>query len=210
MALATTGDVRRILKRDDIPDEDITPFLETAEEWVERAYGRDWDATGSILESFYNQRQGAILWLKDDNPTVTEVKGFAAPGSTGSVLTEDEGFMVMDRGRILMAKVRQISVANLRPEEKEQLLPPFTWSRIEVTYTASGTVPAPVRDAVAIIAAAGFRQSAQEISGLSGERIGDYSYTRMPVSGAASGSVIPLRAKTLLAPYSRRRHAISV
>jgi hypothetical protein len=207
VALATVADVKRVLKNASIPDADLVPYLEDATEWVERVYGRDWDASGAQTETFYNVRQGAIVALKDESPTSITVTGYGAPGSAGTVLVENTGYMVMSRGRIQLAFIRSASLplTGVRPEELEAV-PPYTWSRLVVAYTASGVVPAPVREAVALIAAASYRQSEDDVSGIKSERLGDYSYSR----GEGSEVVVPKRARTRLAPYSGRRRVRSV
>lgn len=209
MPLADLDDVRRVLRRTDLDDATLQPFLDSAEQWVERVYDREWDAVGSQTENFFNVRQGAILTVKDENPTGIVVTGFAAPASDGTVLTVNQGYAVLDRGRVQLSLVRQIAVQNIRPEEAE-IQPPFTWARIQIVYTASALVPAPVREGVALIAAAGYAQSTADVGGLSSEKIGDYSYVRGAARGGGGELVIPKRARSLLAPYNRRRRVRSV
>ena len=78
---------------------------------------------------------------------------------------------------------------------------------VRVSYTASASVPLPVSEATALIAAASYEQSSTDISGLKGEKIGDYSYTLGggAAAGASADLTIPERAYVLLAPYSGRR-----
>lgn len=203
MTLASLDDVRRMLKDTTVTDDDLQPHLDAATEWVERVYGRDWDATGAQTETFYNVRQGTVIALRDEAPSALTVTGYAAPASAGTVLVANTGYAVLNRGRVQLANILPAwsVLFGIRPEEAE-LFSPFTWARVVIAYTASASVPTPVRDAVALIAAAWYQRSAQEAGGLKSENLGDYSYTRED-SANDGGAAVPKRAETLLAPYGR-------
>lgn len=202
MSLATTADVLRYIPLE-VDVADLVSFLEAAEEWVERVAGADWDASGSVTETFNVVRQGTILTLKDEAPTSLTVTGYLFPGSSGETLTENSSWSLHQRGKVTILAYRFANVAGL-PNAVVEVLP-VTWHKLEVSYTASNTVPAPVREAVAMIAAAAYLD-AQGAGIHLAERLGDYSYTR---EASADVLPIPARATSLLRPWLRGLRARS-
>lgn len=208
MSLASTDDVRRVLKDDTIDDDEIEPYLEAASEWV-RKISRNFDADGSVTESFYLIRPGDIVVVHDANPIVTEVKYYLAASLTGDTQSEGIGFYVLDGGRIRTGRFwHGVPLENIRPEWRT--LPYELYDRVDVIYTASSVVPAPVREAVALIAASGYINSdTSDIndSDLTSEHIGDYSYNQRTKAGTGTGRFsndkMPARARQYLRPYIR-------
>lgn len=191
MALATTEDVKRYIPGT-AADADLTPLLEAAEAWTKRVTGRAWDASGEQTETFWDVRDGDVITLRDENPTgVSVVIGDAT-------LIEDSDYHLMSGGKIRLIFVRYGSPAGLPGAVVEVL--PHTFAVVEVTYTASETVPAPVREAVAMVAACTYLDS-QSAGSLLSERLGDYSYSREP---EGSKLAIPSRAAAYLQPYNKR------
>lgn len=202
MALALPDDVRRYMNGLTATDAEIQPYLDAASEWVKRACHRDWDATGTVTESFYNVKPGDILYLKDEEPTAVTVKVFISPASESSTLSVG-AFQVLSRGRVQLRKL----AGALRPEEREYVIAPV-YARVDVTYTRSGVVPVPVREAVAMIAASAFINRSLNAPPLRSEDLGDYRYTI--VDDETWKQLIPPRALSYLRPYAGYRRAVSV
>lgn len=185
----------------------IEAFLETASEWVERAYRRNWSSTGPQVEDFYNVRQGEIINLQDEDPVTPVVTVFVTDNTnlaTGRTLTEGTSYQLMSRGRVQLFFF-PTDISGFHGGGAIERLP-ITYKTVRVAYTASNIVPKPVRDATALIAAASYRQSATEISGFRREKMGDYEYERANPSEDSFGAlVIPSRARAFLAPYSGKR-----
>ena len=202
MALATPTDAKRYIPDYSASDDvALEAQLEAAAEWVERKCGRDWDASGSVTETFYDVRDGEILTLKDESPSSLTAKSYLSHDSDGLDMTVNTEYHVREGGKVEIIFVRYGAPQGL-PEARVELRP-TTFARIEVTYTASGTVPTPVREAVAMVAAAWYLDAtAGAVAGdIISERMGDYSYTR-----EASGARLPIpnRAMTLLTPWNKR------
>jgi hypothetical protein len=215
MTLATTADAARYLAS---PPADLTliqPFLDAATAWVERITGRDWDATGTVIENFYNVRQGTVIRLRDEAPTVTQVLVFPDVGNDDNFFELSGvggagGYRLLNRGRLQLVANR--FTIPFEGAHGERML--TWWSRVKVTYTASAVVPTPIREAVAMIAASDFSKASSgnivaSAGGITSEKIGDYSYTLSdPSSSSASGGSgggIPPEALRMLRPYSAAR-----
>jgi len=211
MSLATTMDVRRWLDEsaDSAPGTVLQPFLDDATEEVKRVTGRDWDAFGPVTETFPAIRQGDLLTLKDENPSGLTVRAYLTPADSGRDLQTAE-YSLHPLGRLRL--VRDVEAFAERapafPRRRGGLgdallsvdVKPVSYDRVVVTYTASNEVPAPVREAVALTAAAMYRQRGQAVAGIKGEKIGDYSYTRSESDGKAV-SLIPPEAMARLELY---------
>lgn len=201
MALATFSDVRRVLGRDNVPDTQIQPFLAAVEEWLKKYTGRDFGATGTVTEKFYNVREGSILYLSDISPGNVSVTVFASANGTGDALQENKEFQVLSHGRVQLFPFALRAVPGLEGVVVRAL--PRFLARVEVTYTASGQVPSPVREAVALGTAARILRSRPDAQGFQSERLGDYSYSR------GTGDLMPDSVRSMLRPY-RRRRSVSV
>jgi len=213
MTLATTADVRRWLDETDAsaPGTVLQPFLDDATEEVKRVTGRDWDAFGSVTETFPAVRQGDLLTLKDENPSGLTVTAYLSPSDAGRALQTAE-YSLHPLGRLRL--VRDVEAfAERAPAFPRRLgglgdallsvdVKPVSYDRVVVTYTASNEVPAPVREAVALTAAAMYKQRGQATSGIVSEKIGDYSYTREKSNGGnGQNGAIPPEAMARLKAY---------
>jgi len=213
VSLATTADVRRWLDEDaqSAPGTVLQPFLDAASEEVKRVTGRDWDASGAITETFPSVQQGDLLTLKDEVPTGVTLFAYLTPTDSGRQLqTAEYSLHPLGRLRLLRDVEAFAERAPAFPRRRgglgEALLSvdvkPVTYDRVVVTYTASNEVPAPVREAVALTAAAMYRQRGQSVSGIESEKLGDYSYTRAKKDGkGGKGGVLPPEALERLEPY---------
>jgi len=210
MSLATTADVRRWLDEDadSAPGTVLQPLLDAASEEVKRVTGRDWDAHGTVTETFPSVQQGDLLTLKDENPTSLTIRAYLTPSDSGRDLQAAE-YSLHPLGRIKLRRdveafaERAPAFPRRRGGLGEALLSvdvkPVTYERVVVTYTASNEVPAPVREAVALMAAAMYRQRGQAVSGIKSEKIGDYSYTR--ADNSDKDNSLPPEALERLQPY---------
>ena len=201
MALATSADTKRYIPDGaTISDADISSFLEAAEEWVIRVLGRDFGETSSPTEQFDFVQQGSIIHLSNESPTSITVTGFLFPGSTGETLIEDSSWSLLPRGQIEILFYRFAGVPGLPLAVRE--VSPLTWHKITVAYTADTTVPAPIREAVAMIAAAWYidATAGDAAGGIISEKLGDYSYTR---ESSGDKLPIPTRARSLIRPWSK-------
>jgi len=167
----------------------VQPFLEMAEQLARETCQREWDATGPQSKSFYNVRQGDIITLPDEYPTEVGVTVYETATDSGRLLQAFE-YQVESGGRIrlpvydfvsptnpqLFNVRRDVSVTEaLRSADRAA---PVRYARVNVTFQASGVVPAPVREAVAMIAASSQLQAQRKASGLKSEAMGDYRYDR--------------------------------
>ena len=203
------NDVNRYLATA-VAEDALATYIAAAEEHVQNITGRSWlvDPDEEVTDTFYNVREGAILYLKDyDAPTALAVTVYNQGETSGSILTADVQYQWMEKGRVQLFHGHSILVG--APES----LQPFTsgiiigmLSKVTVTYMPSGTIPQLVKDITAQLAAVMYTQGPAAISGIISERIGDYSYTR---AATASGASTPSGAgdilssvKTRLLPYS--------
>lgn len=204
MALAVLADVRRYLSNaSGIDDTDLTPHLQAAEEWVRRHYHGVWDAVGTVTETFNFKRQDALLKLREESPTDVVITVFWTAASSGRILTVNTEYVLMPDGRIALQFDQFVNPRGL--ENVVVRVSPDTYEVVQVAYTPSGVVPATVREAVAIIAAAAYEQKGLDVSGLQSERLGDYSYSRGGMKSTESGQeiLIPRRALVMLGPHKR-------
>lgn len=184
MALATIDDIKRLLKRHDEEgdpfEDDLRKALAAAEAWWANATGTNYDASGTITETFYSVRDDETLWLKNRSPSAVVVTLFYASDSNGEVLTVNRGYAIeTDRWgdtRIRLSRITTAGVVGISGVRVRTLA--RTAARVEVAYTPNASaVPADVRDAVAAIAAFKYTRSTTDASNLKSERLGSYSYT---------------------------------
>jgi hypothetical protein len=145
-------------------------------------------------------QQGDLLTLKDEAPTGLTVRAYLTPADSGRELQAAE-YSLHPLGRLKLRRdveafaERAPAFPRRRGGLGDALLSvdvkPVSYDRVVVTYTASNEVPAPVREAVALTAAAMYKQRGQAVAGIKSEKIGDYSYTRSESDGKAASSIPP-------------------
>jgi hypothetical protein len=210
MTLAITADVRRWLDETEAsaPGIVLQPFLDAAAELIKEKTGRDWDTVGTATDTFPSVRQGDLLKLKDENPTGVTVTVYLTPADAGRQLQAAE-YSLAPHGRLRLrydagqfAAPSPVLLTQQRRGLGEALASidarPVTYDRAVVAYTASGDVPARVREATACTAAALYRQRGQVVAGIESEKIGDYSYTRRKKDEKSPDDAIPPEALALL------------
>jgi hypothetical protein len=201
MPLATTADVKRWLKDPTVKEEDLASWLEVAEERVRDYTGLAFaDEDEELTETFTNVRQGSILNMRDRNPTDVVITAYLTSDleELGSEVIEGVGYQMLERGRVQLIYSRYESDVGLGGGTVERQ--PGYYVRVVVAYVASGVIPASVREACACWAAHMYKTSGMATSGLSSERLGDYSY-----SVNASESGVPEAVRQLLGSYCQSR-----
>ncbi len=184
-----------------------TRFLEAADQWVREICGRQWDQTGTIVQEFFDVREGDILTLSDESPlSVTSVAVYEPGISTARTLSTTE-WALGEKGKVHLRRAHWPLQAPwlppLRGQSVQEALNTLDrgsirrYDKAVVTFEASGVVPASVREAVALIAAASILQAPKVASGIRSESMGDYSYSTNGTSLA-----IPDQAIEMLAPHA--------
>lgn len=191
MALSTVADIRRVGKlADSIPDAELAPALETAESYLRTKLAR-WDDSAGGTTKFYNITGTAQLPLPSPDAIVTAVRLYHGyRDATGELVPTTD--YATGTGYVTL----------LRDD-----LSSYYYARAEVTWTNVGTVPAAVRDGVAMVAASLYSQYGRATAGMRSERIGDYSYT---LSDKDIESVVPAKALELLKPFFRTKSGVFV
>jgi len=219
-SLATIDDVKRKLhisasSVDYERDSWLQDELDTAAEWFNRVARQRWDAGTGGVATYYDVLETDALELPQEGCSVTQVQVVLAVNNViapifSSTLTPDE-YDVSDDGRVL--RLRPITVWQVF-ENAWAYRQPRRYRFAQVSWEPSNAdVPTPVRDGVAMLAAGQYVSSPRLASGLTSERIGDYTYQIRPTG---SGSFIPgqpasepdgfvTEAMRLLRPYMARR-----
>ena len=207
MALATVADVKRVMHittTDQERDAQLAEALEAAESWFRKRAKQNYDQEGAMTATFWEVYEDAAFALPVDDATVTEVR---IDG-----LIADAGQYTFDGQSI-----------RLRPYLFTE---PFEGAvgrryigihqKVEVDYTsASGGVPAAIRDGVARLAGwlwqTGPRQgtvSGSIIGAIKSENLGGYSYTLEAAShvtgGFMAGKTGFEEAVAFLRPFMKR------
>lgn len=220
MALATLDDVKRKLRiRESDMDEErdnwLQDELDSAIAWVERIIGPDWVATTGGTKTYYDVREDASLLLPQEGCTVNSVTvsywvDILFSTTNTNVLVANTDYTIDDDNRVL----------TLRPVMTEWIFENAYGSRmarvfrsVEIDWDArTDDVPTPLRDAAAIMAAGQWLSGPRLAAGLTGEKIGDYSYqSRQPSGGFVPGAPMSgggdyvEEAMRLLRPYINRR-----
>jgi hypothetical protein len=213
--LCQVSDVIRVIRQPSTPTliEEITPLLQAVDEWVHTAYDAGWDQTANstVTETFYNVYQDALINLKDINPTNVTVTIYPSSPSDyiADLFDNSSDFDVMNNGQIRLTSSIFVTVPGF----------PYVWAqrflrqlhKVVVTYTASGTVPYAVREAVAMITAATYAQQPNDITNMRRENMAGYSYETVATFRDGNAPfVIPPRARKLLQPYLRGLSARAV
>lgn len=190
-------------------------FIAVADEWVRQITGRDWELTGAQTKTFYNVREGDLLFLPDPSPTGVTIQVFET-GAPGRTLTSSEwttgsdGQIFLYRFGLPFQNPLAVPRKDIGVQEAINTIDrPIArrYEHVDVAYTASGTVPATVREAVAMIAAASIQQAPQLASQMRSERIGDYSYER--AGGGGMMLSIPEQALEWLQEHAARPFSVA-
>lgn len=181
--LATLDDVKRILRvtgTDADRDAQLTGALEAVESWAEERVKyvpiTD-DDDVDVVETYFDIYEDATIQLPTSDCTVTAVKVFEYPSSNGIPLSPVQlglghGYDVDGDNLILRPTLGFSPFEGVSAQRRLR-----AYSRIEVSYRATGTVPAAVRDGIAFLAAGVWQDGPRALAGLTSEKIGDYSYT---------------------------------
>ena len=192
--------------------EALTESIAASEEHVRNITGRSWAAAGDVTDTFYNVREGAILFLTDyDAPETVVVNVYRRGQLSGSLLVAEVQYQAMDKGRVQLYHGRSALVGvpeSVQPFSSGLLIKTLT--RVTIAYTSSGTIPQIVKDVTAQLAATMYIQGVKLISGLASEKMGDYQYTRgATLTMKFGGDILPAIKKRLRA-YSARNRARSI
>lgn len=199
--IATVVDVQRYLNQPTLDDAYVQDFLDASEEFIKALTGIDWDsAEESVTQTFNNVRYDEILALSDRNPTDVVVRVYATADGQADELVENTSFQVLADGEIQLFWNKIVWGV---PHIQTNVLPSW-YDRVEVDYTPSNTVPASVREATALIAAASVKQAGLDASDLQSESIGAYSYSRRTGGTNPLTVAVPPRARMWLASYVRK------
>ena len=180
MALASLADVKRILRlTDDNPtrDAEIRAALDAVESWAESALWKI-SLPGAQCEVYWDIPEDATLFLPAADVTVTRVKVFEYPSSAGVPLSPIElglghGYDLDDDARLMLRPTLYYSPFEGAGGQRRLR----TYSRVEVHYIGTGVVPRAVTEGIAFLAAGYWKDGFRALTGLTSERIGDYSYT---------------------------------
>ena len=180
MALASLDDVKRVLRLTDADtnrDAQLRGALDAVESWAER---RLWNTSraGSQVETYHDVFEDAALTLPAADVVVTKVKVYEYPGSVGAPLSpvslaHGTGYDVTADGRLLLRA--DLTVTPFEGAVAQR--PLRCYARVEVFYEGTGVVPRALTEGIAFLAAGYWQDGPRALTGLTGERIGDYSYT---------------------------------
>lgn len=206
MALASVADVQRELGVASLTaaeQADIEKYLETAEEYAAKILRTSYDAPATPTTRFeYDVAEDAQLDVPPNSTSVT-VQTYLYADSNPLTLTVNEDYS-FDSGR---------GELRLRPSLVFEIFEGASASRllrryevVKLTYTPpTPSVPAPVRDGVALLAASLFKQAPQASGGLQSESLGDYSYSLASGGGGGGGTIVADTVMKLWRPYIRRK-----
>ena len=213
MALATLADVKRVLHITDVDearDADITSCLVALSDWVKQVLRAEYDATSTVRTvKYYDVHEDAALAVPVAESAVNAVRVYLLADAVASALTVNTNYEVKD-GRTVRLRPPTTST----PFEGATAGRLFdTYARVEIDYTPPGTVPASVRDGVAMLAAGWWQSGPQLASGVTSERIGDYSFsTRRSVSSDGGADAVEdfwSAGMKLLHPWIRSSVAVT-
>jgi hypothetical protein len=197
VAIAALSDVKRLLRiTDTSKDREITKALEAAEDWVRRRTRRSFgDATNKMVK-FYNVQEDELLYLPDDNCTVSAVSAYYRANSSGTSLVADADYQVIDGHTVQLTPTLEFAPFEGAVASRV----PGTYERVEVTYSATPEVPPTVREATAMFAAALYAKGPNQAQGIESESLGDYNYY-----STKDDDLVPDVVTTMLGPYVRHR-----
>jgi len=177
VALATLTDVRRVLRitSDDVlRDAALQAALDAAEEWFRARSGWQYDEDGNGTAKFFAVPSGGAVRLPVAPATVTAVR-VAAAGTPDALWPEMFRELSADGWQLQGGRTLRLRDWRSVPSWGSTY---STWD-VEVDYTAPATLSRSVRDGVARLAAADWMSTGgggDSISGVTEEKIGDYSY----------------------------------
>lgn len=210
MNFASLDDVKRILRIsptsvDDIRDARLEAALEAVEDWATSAL-KGLGKEGQNVEVYWDRREDETLHLPAGDIVITRVKVYEYPSSSGVPLSPVElglghGYDQDDEGRLILRPVLDYSPFEGATAQRR----PRRYARVEVFYEGTGVIPRAVTEGVAFLTAGYYSYGPQVLSGITSERIGDYSYT-LGGGGSGGDSELPYlaQAKVFLAQYMNR------
>jgi hypothetical protein len=201
MPYIQASDVRKYLEDEAslIPDTELIPYINFAEDIVKEFTGRQWGNLGPIVDVFINVPEDDILHLSVWKPITVTVVGYI--GSDSIQLNANEDYNLLPRGRIQLLEKRLISLPSLPSVAVKTFLD--HWTKIEVTSTQDPAVPPGVLESTALIAALIYRQGVTGTSYFRSEKIGDYRYTMS--DDAVKAGFIPQSVRLVLKQFAKRR-----
>lgn len=210
MAFASINDVKRILRIDpEIVDIERDKRLRQAIRAVESTMLprlKKLDLPGDQMETFFDIPEDHTLRLPADDVTVTKVKVYEYPSSYGIPLSPIElglghGFDLTDDGAVILRPTLSFSPFEGATAQRRLR----AYARVEVHYISTGVIPSAVTEGIAFLAAGWYQDGPRALSGLTDEKIGDYSYH---LGGAVDEQTgMPnfiARAMWMLDPYMRK------
>lgn len=163
-------------------------------------------AIGATMQ-FFDVREDGYVPVPLSGSTVVQVRLYRTPKASAYIAIPVLDYEVESNGRIIRLHPTFFDVPF---EGAVSVHLPENWARVEVDYTPVATsVPAPIRDGVALTAAAIYQRSPTAASGFTEERMGDYVYMNRPMRGQGDmQETIPDLAKNLMRPYKRRTQLV--
>jgi len=163
-------------------------------------------AQGATMQ-FFDVREDGYVPVPLSGSTVVQVRLFRTPKATAYIAIPVLDWEVEGSGRFIRLHPTFFDVPF---EGAYSVHLPENWARVEVDYTPAATaIPTPVRDGVAITAAAIYQRGPTAASGFTEERMGDYMYMNRPMRGQGDmQETIPDMAKNLMRPYKRRTQLV--
>lgn len=191
--LATINDVVRQLQKQladysTAQQLQLQAALDAADSHTKKLLRWDPSLNGSGTSKYYDVAETDELLLPSVGAIVSQVRAYYGTNSVGtmlpSTLPNGSGYELTDDGRLI--RLRPVLLTSpFAGAEASRLL--MRYDRVEVDYTAVASVPADIREAVSILAAGSYASGPRLASGVTGERIGDYSYSTRQLSKPAPG-----------------------
>ena len=208
MALASLDDVKTVLRLTDVDatrDAQIQSSLDAVDSWAETHLWRI-SRIGAQMETYYDVYEDATLHLPAADVTVTVVRVFEYPSSSGIPLSPIElglgsGYDITDDGRLLLRPTLLVSPFEGATAQRHLRV----YARVEVHYEGTGVVPRAITEGIAFLAAGHWQDGPRALQGLTSERIGDYSYTLGDVGKDGGTSSFEARALFFLKPFLKRQ-----
>jgi len=191
--LASVADVRRILQiPSDNVNEERDARLRAALDAVEshfRSKLKGISQPGPQMETFFDVYEDATLRMPAVDVTVTKVNVYEYPSSIGIPLSPIElglghGYDLTDDGCVILRPTLAFSPFEGATAQRRMR----AYSRVEVHYIGTGIIPKDITEGIAYIAAGWYTDGPRALTGLTAEKIGDYSYT---IGGGMTPDGIP-------------------